>query len=77
MINVNISSEDIVTYFVFIGGKMFTYRDRTYCVNKECKKECSTRLTPEIEENARLAGMPLAVAEYDCGKEEDDSNISV
>ena len=56
---------------------MITYRDRTYCVNKECKKECSTRLTPEIEENARLAGMPLAVAEYDCGKEEDDSNISV
>lgn len=59
------------------GGKMFTYRDRTFCVNKECKKECLRRLTPKIEEDARLAGMPLAVAEYQCGKEDDDSNISV
>lgn len=56
---------------------MFTYRDRTFCVNKECKKECLRRLTPKIEEDARLSGMPLAVAEYQCGKEEDDSNISV
>ena len=50
---------------------MFTYRDRTYCVNKNCEKECSRRLTKEIEEQADLLGMPLAVAIYDCAEVED------
>ena len=50
---------------------MFTYRDRTYCVNKQCNKKCSLRLTPEIELRAELECMPLAVAQYDCDKEVD------
>ena len=36
---------------------MYCYRDITFCVNKECLKECSIRLTKEIEKSAERAGM--------------------
>lgn len=45
---------------------MITYRDMTFCVNKNCKKRCCRYLTEEIEKEAKEAGMLLAVAEMIC-----------
>lgn len=45
---------------------MITYRDMTFCVNEECTKKCSKYLTCEIEEKARMFGLPLAVASFVC-----------
>lgn len=49
---------------------MITYRDMTFCVNKECTKECKRRLTPQIEKEAEQFGLPLAIAEFMCNKED-------
>jgi hypothetical protein len=38
----------------------------TFCVNEECTKRCRKFLTPDIEQAAAKAGMPLAVAEFIC-----------
>lgn len=49
---------------------MITYRDRTFCSNRDCKKECFRKLTPEIEKAAELHGLPIAMSEFiclDCG----------
>lgn len=56
---------------------MICYKDMTFCVNQNCKNKCRKFLTPEIEQAAKHFKMPLVVAEYQCGKKEDDSNISV
>lgn len=47
------------------------YRDMTYCVNKVCKKECSRRLTPYIEEICKDEGWWYAVADFNCEDKED------
>lgn len=54
---------------------MITYRDMTFCVNKECIKECKRRLTPQIEEEAKQFGLPLALAEFTCNKEDRNKDI--
>lgn len=51
---------------------MFTYKDRTFCVNKDCKKVCRDRLTSKIEREAEACGMPIAYAHYECDKEKDN-----
>lgn len=48
------------------------YRDRTFCTNRECKKECNRRLTCEIEETAKQFGLPLAVASFICLDKDED-----
>lgn len=51
---------------------MITYRDMTFCVNKNCKKRCSKYLTPEIEQAAIESALPISVAEMiclDCGED--------
>lgn len=54
------------------------YRDRTFCVNNDCKKkdECSRYLTKEHEKDAGKLGMLIAVAHYNCEKEEDVKEMS-
>lgn len=52
---------------------MLTYRDRTFCINKECKKECNRRLTEQIEKEASEFGMYVAVANFNC-EVDNDSN---
>lgn len=32
---------------------MICYRDRTFCVSKNCTNECGRQLTPEIVEDAK------------------------
>lgn len=51
---------------------MITYRDRTFCVNKECKKGCFRKLTPEIERAAEAFGLPIAVSEFICLEETEE-----
>ena len=46
------------------------YMDKTFCVNKDCKKECNKRLTPEIEQKAKLGKWWLVVADYNCKDKE-------
>ena len=53
---------------------MISYKDMTFCVNQNCKNKCRKFLTPEIEQAAKHFKMPLAVAEYQCGKEEGELN---
>ena len=51
---------------------MITYRDRTFCSNRDCKKECFRKLTPEIEKAAEQYGLPIAMSEFiclDCGED--------
>ena len=38
----------------------------TFCVNEECTKKCHKYLTCEIEEKAKMFGLPLAVASFIC-----------
>lgn len=47
---------------------MITYRDMTFCNNKECKKtNCPRMLTDEIIKQANEFGLPyLSVADFDC-----------
>lgn len=45
---------------------MITYKDKTFCVNKNCKNRCSRYLTEEIEKEAKKFGLPLAVTEMIC-----------
>ena len=45
---------------------MITYRDMTFCVNEDCTKRCNKYLTCEIEEKAKMFGLPLAVASFIC-----------
>lgn len=45
---------------------MITYKDKTFCVNKNCKNRCSRYLTEEIEKEAKQFGLPLVVTEMIC-----------
>ena len=45
---------------------MITYRAMTFCVNEECSKKCGKYLTRELEEKAKMFGLPLAVASFIC-----------
>ena len=45
---------------------MLCYRDRTYCVNEDCKNPCSKKLTKEIEKEAAEFGLPVMVSWYIC-----------
>lgn len=51
-----------------------TYRDKTFCINKECIKECQDRLTPEIIKAAKewwgKDDPPIAMADYDCDRKD-------
>ena len=53
------------------GILMLTYRDMTFCVTKDCKKPCQRYLTKEIQEQADKAGLPIAIADYNCEADED------
>lgn len=58
---------------------MITYRDMTFCVNEECSNRCSRYLTCEIEEQAKIHGLPLAVASFICldmGDDYKDEKVS-
>jgi len=45
---------------------MICYMDKTYCVNKECTKQCNSKLTPEVEEKAKKLNMPISQTDYNC-----------
>lgn len=49
---------------------MLTYRDRTFCNNKNCIKECNRKLTDKILKEAAECGMYVAVAVFDCSTNE-------
>lgn len=51
---------------------MITYRDRTFCSNRECKRDCFRKLTPEIERAAEAFGLPIAVSEFICLEETEE-----
>lgn len=53
---------------------MFTYRDMTFCNNRNCKKRCSRKLTKKIRKDAEALGMPIAIANYNC-EDKDESNV--
>ena len=55
---------------------MLCYRDRTYCINKECSKPCSKRLTEEIEKEAAEWGLPVMVSCYICTDVGEDETVS-
>lgn len=45
---------------------MISYRDTTFCVNKQCKNRCHKFLTTEIMTAAKSYGLPIAVSEFIC-----------
>jgi hypothetical protein len=55
---------------------MLCYRDRTYCINKECSKPCSKRLTEEIEKEAAEWGLPVMISCYICTDVGEDETVS-
>lgn len=44
--------------------------DRTFCVNKDCKKKCDRKLTDKITEKAKKYSALLSVAKFECDKDE-------
>lgn len=51
---------------------MITYRDRTFCSNRECKRDCYRKLTPAIERAAEQYGLPIAVSDFICLEETEE-----
>ena len=45
---------------------MYSFNDKTYCASPNCKNECGRKLTPEIWDAAKKAGMMVAQS-YFCG----------
>jgi len=45
---------------------MICYRDRTYCASPNCENACGRKLTPEVEEAAKKADLPLSLGWF-CG----------
>ena len=44
---------------------MLCYRDRCYCVSKDCKNYlCTSRLTKEVVEGATRVGLPINQADF-------------
>lgn len=54
---------------------MYTYRDMTFCINKDCEKECSRRLTPEIILQARKYKVAISYADFKCEDKDNESNV--
>ena len=54
---------------------MITYRDMTFCDNKNCKKDCYRKLTKEVCKKANEFGLPISVAIFDCDEEDNENNI--
>ena len=43
---------------------MICYRDKTYCVSKDCvNQSCKRRMTDEIQEKAAAFGLPVSLTD--------------
>lgn len=54
---------------------MLCYKDMTFCVNTQCKRQCSRRLTQEVQAAAEKwwgsDQAPIAVSDFNCTEEPD------
>ena len=61
---------------------MMCYKDRTFCINKNCKEflKCSRALTPEVQADAERwwgsPDAPIVVSHFNCEEEQDDKRVS-
>lgn len=46
--------------------KMMCFKDKTFCASPECKNECKTKFTREVEEAAKRVNLPVSIG-YFCG----------
>ena len=57
---------------------MIVYKDRTFCIRKDCKhKQCPLLVTEELKAEAEAFGLPLAVIEFNDCYEKDSDEISM
>lgn len=55
---------------------MWTYRDRTFCANKNCpNKQCYRRLTDEIKKLSKTYRIPVAYSYFKCEEKEDGERV--
>lgn len=62
---------------------MLVYRDRTFCVCKDCiVRKCNSKLTKEVEERAAALGLPVSLGDlskicrlYSCTSGQSQNNI--
>lgn len=50
------------------------YKDITWCVNKQCTKECDRRYTEEVAQEAKECGYLVCVSDFNC--EDDNEKMS-
>lgn len=43
---------------------MICYKDQTYCASPECVNACGRKLTDQVRDGAKRAGLPISQAYY-------------
>ncbi len=57
---------------------MYTYKDMTFCANKNCpNKQCYRKLTDKIKKMSKLYKVPIAYStEFKCIEKDDEDYLT-